>query len=330
MAQPVRKRLKPNEIVMKKISLIIGLFLAFAAGLGAQEAYSPTSTYLFSTKDGQDLYLDDYHATAGSETTLDGKTKPTIVFMFGGGFITGSRNEKYFMPWFKKLNDAGYRVISIDYRLGMKGVKTSGGMSSVKAFRHSAQIAAEDLFSATEYLIRNKGKLGIDTDNLVISGSSAGAIAVLEADWLLCNGRATDFLPDGFHYAGVMPFAGAIISVEGVPSYKVPPAPTAFFHGTDDKIVNYKKIHLLKWGLFGSDKLVKIFKKNGYTYNVFRYEGHSHEIASAFINSFPEQIRFLETNVIRGLSWTVDSSIDDPDIQAFDFPNNRKKLYSPD
>ena len=44
--------------------------------------------------------------------------------------------------------------------------------------------------------------------------------------------------------------------------------------------------------------------------------------------AFPEQIRFLETNVIRGQKRIVDSSIDDPDIQTFDLPSNRRKLYS--
>lgn len=316
---------------MNKIAIYFAWFCLFlASGLAAQETYKPSGTYLFSTKDGQELYMDDYLPSAGSATELDGKAKPAIVFMFGGGFITGTRNDKFYMPWFKMLNDEGYRVISIDYRLGMKGVKTSGGVSSVKAFRHSAQIAAEDLFSATEYLIANKDALRIDPANLVLSGSSAGAIAILEADWLLNNGKASDFLPEGFRYAGAMPFAGAIISVEGVPSYKTPPAPTAFFHGTDDRIVNYNKVHVLKWGLFGSHKLAKIFRKNGYVYNIYRYEGHSHEIASTFIRTFPEQIRFLETNVIRGQKRIVDSSIDDPDIQTFDLPSNRRKLYSSD
>ena len=302
------------------------IFLSFT--MVAQEAYQPTTTRLFATKDGQELYLDDYDATPGSATTLDGKSKPTIVFMFGGGFITGTRNDKFYMPWFKKLNDAGYEVVSIDYRLGMKGVKTSGGVSSAKAFRKAAQIAAEDLFSATAYLIDHGDELGIDPNNLVTSGSSAGAIAVLEADWLLNNGRASEWLPEGFRYAGVMPFAGAIISVEGTPSYKTPPAPTAFFHGTDDKIVNYKQIHILKWGIFGSHRLARIFRKNGYSYNILRYNDHSHEIASTFISTFPEQIRFLETNVIRGLNRIVDSEIDDPEIYKGDLPTTRKQLYN--
>ncbi|MBR4757133.1 MAG: alpha/beta hydrolase, partial [Bacteroidales bacterium] len=293
----------------------------------AQDDYLPTRTCLFSSKDGQDLYLDYYQATPGSETLLDGRQKPVIVFMFGGGFIVGTRNDKFYMPWFKMYNDAGYKVVSIDYRLGMKGVKTSGGVGSVKAFRHSAQIAAEDLFSATAWLIENKEVFGIEPGNIVISGSSAGAIVALEADWLLNNGRAADFLPEDFRYAGVMPFAGAIISVEGVPSYKTAPAPTAFFHGTDDKIVNYKQIHVLKWGMFGADRLARIFRKNGYTYNIYRYEGHSHEIASTFIKTFPEQIRFLEANVIRENARIVDSTIDDPEIPMNSGPSRRNQIY---
>lgn len=312
---------------MNRLTAILTAIL-LAVPLWAQEEYSPKDTRLFAIKDGQELYLDNYPPSENSQTELDGKQKPTIVFMFGGGFISGTRNDKFYKPWFKMLNDTGYRVVSIDYRLGMKGVKTSGGVASAKAFRHAAQIAAEDLFSATKYLIDNKDELGIDPANIVTSGSSAGAIAILEADWLLNNGKAGDFLPEGFRYAGVMPFAGAIISIEGTPSYKTPPAPTAFFHGTDDKIVNYKQFRILKWGIFGSHRLARIFRKNGYPYNILRYNDHSHEIASTFISTFPEQIRFLETNVIRGIDRIVDSSIDDPQIRRFEGPSNRKQLYN--
>jgi hypothetical protein len=76
--------------------------------------------------------------------------------------------------------------------------------------------------------------------------------------------------------------------------------------------------------------LAKIFKKNGYTYNIYRYDGHSHEIASTFISTFPEQIRFLETNVIRGMARIVDSTIDDPEVFKSSGPTNRRQLYSSD
>ena len=319
-----------NSFDMKKnLLLAFCASLILSAALDAQEVYSPSGTYRFAIKDGQELMLDEYAPAPGSRTSLDGKAKPTILFMFGGGFITGERSHPTYQEWFRMLNAEGYPVITIDYRLAMKGVKTKGGISSLKQFRNAVQVAAEDLFSAVKYIIGNKDVLHVDPYNMVLSGSSAGAITVLEADWLLCNGRATEELPGDFHFAGVMPFAGAIISTEGVPSYKKAPAPTAFFHGTDDKIVDYNQMQVFGKGIFGSSKLAKIFRKNGYTYNIFRYDGHSHEIASMFTQTFPEQIRFLETNVIRGLDRRLDATIDDPVIPAPEsWMSNRKQLYS--
>lgn len=308
-------------------ALASAAFLTCGIFASAQETYSPTGTYKFAVKDGQELCLDHYAPAAGSETAIDGHAKPTVLFAFGGGFKGGERNEKGYQKWFKMLNDEGYAVVSIDYRLGLKGVSIKKGLGQVRQFRNAAQLAAEDLLSAVKYLLDNGKAFGVDARNLVISGSSAGAIASLEADWLFCNGRSDEAFPEGFDFAGVMPFSGAIITMEGKPSYKKEPAPTAFFHGTADKVVNYKKIRLFGWGIFGSDALVRIFKKNGYTYNIFRYEGHGHEIAESMTQTFPEQLRFLETVVTRGVRRSIDSSIDDPEAPQPSGSKNRKELY---
>lgn len=304
--------------------------LSAAFNVDAQEKHSPDGTFLYASKDGQSLYLDEYAPSQGSETTLDGKDKPTIIYVFGGGFVNGSRDNAFDQAWFKMLNDEGYRVISIDYRLGLKGVKTKGGLSSVKLFYNAVRMASEDLFSATAYIIGNAETLKVNPKNLVICGSSAGAMTVLETDWMLSNGKASVELPDGFQYAGVMSFAGAILSRDGMPKYKNEPAPTAFFHGTNDKIVEYKKIHVLNWAFAGSDKLTKIFKKNGYTYNTLRYDGHTHEIASSMTDVFPEIIRFLETDVVKGEKRSIDSMIDDPAVRQPYGSGTRKELYSKD
>ncbi len=285
-------------------------------------------TYRFATKDGQDLLLDEYKAAPGSRTTVDGRAKPAIIWVFGGGFVNGERSEKNYLPWFKMLNDEGYTVLTIDYRLGMKGVRTKGGFSSVKQFYNAIQIAAEDLFSATKFIIENAGELDVDPNNLVVSGSSAGAITALQAEWMLCNGKATEDLPEDFNYAGLMSFSGSILSRKGMPEFAKSPAPTAFFHGTSDRIVNYGKIHFLNWAFAGTDKLVKIYRKNGYIYNAFRYNGHSHEIASSMQETFPEQIRFLETNVVKGVARVVDTTIDDPELPEPFRVTDRKGLYS--
>lgn len=314
---------------LKKLTAIAAIFTGILTTGNAkvQGTYSPTNTYQFAVKDGNRLFLDEYASSAGSETSLKGNAKPSIIFVFGGGFKGGERSHKDYLPWFKMLNDEGYTVLTIDYRLGMKGVKTKGGIGSVKQFYHSVRTACEDLFSATRYIIDNAETLKVNPDNLVICGSSAGAMTVLEAEWMLCNGKATEALPDGFRFAGVMSFSGAILSREGMPKYATAPAPTAFFHGTEDKVVNYGNLHVFNWVFAGTDKLVKIFRKNGYTYNAFRYLGHRHEIADSMVETFPDQIRFLETNITRKVARIVDSTIDDPEAPVPSGSANRKEMY---
>jgi predicted esterase len=316
--------------ILKKSAAVLAAALCLLSGgsLHAQETYKPAGTYRFAVKDGTELFLDEYPASAGSVTSVDGKAKPAIVFVFGGGFFSGQRSAKSYLKWFKMLNDEGYTLLTIDYRLGLKGVKTKGGLGSVKQFYHAVTIASEDLFSAVKYIIDNAATLDVDPDNLVISGSSAGAMTVLQSDWLLSNGKATEALPEGFRFAGVMSFSGAILSREGMPGYSQTPSPTAFFHGTADKVVNYKKMKVFNWAFAGSDKLVKIFKKNGYTYNIYRYQDHTHEIADAMAETFADQIRFLETNVTGKVARNVDCTIDDPQIPEPQGSANRKELYS--
>ena len=112
-----------------------------------------------------------------------------------------------------------------------------------------------------------------------------------------------------------------------MPKYAQTPAPTAFFHGTADKVVNYKKIRVFNWVFAGTNQLVRIFKRNGYTYNAYRYQGHTHEIADSMVETFPDQIRFLETNITRKVARTVDSTIDDPEAPAPSGSANRKEMY---
>ena len=76
----------------------------------------------------------------------------------------------------------------------------------------------------------------------------------------------------------------------------------------------------------GSKPLADIYAKNAYNYNIYRYEGNQHEIASSFVRSFPEQLRFLETNVMKGEKRIVDVSVSDPSIKVWNV-NSTKELY---
>lgn len=312
---------------MKKIFAIIALLTA-AAAVSAQEAQiAPDGTYVFEKRDTCDLFMDVYNPAKGSETTLAGKTKPTIVFMFGGGFITGTRDDKSYNSWFRMLTENGYRVISIDYRLGLKG-SSKVGIAQVNILDKAIHMAVEDLFSATVFMLDNAEQLGVERDNIVISGSSAGAITVMQAEYEIANRTSyASVLPEGFNYAGVMSFAGAILSRKGKVKYETAPCPTMMLHGTADKIVPYRQIALFNLGFFGGGKLVERFKKFGYGYNMYHFIDYGHEIASSMRTTFDLQLDFLEENVIQGKKRIIEAWISDPDVWKGSALKSRKDIY---
>ena len=285
------------------------------------------ATYLFVERDTCSLYLDLYNPLKGSELTFNGKEKPTIVFMFGGGFVGGRRNDPGYQAWFRQLNGLGYKVVSIDYRLGLKGADKVG-VAQVNLLDKAIHMAVEDLFSATEFMIENAEQLGIDPDNIVISGSSAGAISVMQAEYELANRtKWARNLPEDFRYAGVMSFAGAILSREGKLDYKTAPAPTLMLHGTADKVVPYKQIKLFNLGFFGGGKIVRRFEKFGFNYNMYHYLGNGHVIANVMRKTLDLQTMFLERNVMMKDARIIEAEISDPLIKDKGV-KSRKELYS--
>ena len=315
---------------MKRIIFSI-MTLITAAGLVAEAAepiITPDGTYIFEKRDTCDLFLDIYNPAEGSQTSIEGIEKPTILFMFGGGFIRGTRNDESYLPWFKAMTEDGYRIISIDYRLGLKG-SDKVGVAQVGALDKAIHMGVEDLYSATNFLNENAAELGINPSNIVIAGSSAGAIIAMQAEYEICNGTSwTSVLPEGFRYAGVMSFSGAILSREGKVDYRLhSPAPTLMMHGTSDELVPYDQIAILHLGFFGGGKLVDRFQKFGYNYNMYHFIDYGHEIAESMSTTMDLQKRFLETNVMKGKKRIVEAWISDPDVYKGSGPQSRKELY---
>ena len=292
-----------------------------------EQSLTPDGTYLFVKRDTCDLFLDVYQPAEGSSTMAFGVEKPTVIFMFGGGFIFGNRDEEGYKKWFRQLTENGYRVISIDYRLGLKG-SDMVGVAQVNILDKAIHMAVEDLFSATNFIIDNAEQLGVQPDNIVISGSSAGAISVMQAEYEIANKTAwASVLPEGFNYAGVMSFSGAILSRKGNVDYKTAPCPTLMLHGTADKLVTYKQIKFFNIGFFGGGKLVKRFKKYGLNYNMYHFVDYGHEIAASMETTVDLQIDFMETNVMQKKMRIVEAWVSDPDVFKGSGPQSRKELY---
>ncbi|SFK66241.1 alpha/beta hydrolase [Proteiniphilum acetatigenes] len=259
-------------------------------------------TRLYAEKTGQELRMDIYKSDS---TTL--QPQPCLLFVFGGGFKNGERAAELYHPFFNYFVKKGFTVVSIDYRLGMKDQKAPG-VFNTKPLRNAIAMAVDDLYSATNYLLENARELHIDPSLIIISGSSAGAITVLQADYEnRDNHPSADVLPDDFRYAGVISFAGAIFSTEGVPSYTQPPAPTLFFHGTADRLVPYDKTRFFNLGMFGSKPLAKKFRSERYPYMFYSIEDIGHEVSEYPMQEFlPEIDRFISDYVFNGKQWMTD------------------------
>lgn len=315
---------------MKTSKSLISMMSAAAFAItsaAAEDLIVPDGTYLYEKRDTCDLFLDVYNPASGSTTIHDGKEKPTIIFMFGGGFIQGRRDDESYDRWFKMLTDNGYRVISIDYRLGLKG-SAKVGVAQVNVLDKAIHMAVEDLFSATNFIIDNSEQLGTDPANLVISGSSAGAISIMQAEYEICNRTAcASVLPDGFNYAGAMSFSGAILSREGLVDFTTEPCPILMLHGTSDRLVPYNQIKVFNLGFFGGGKLVERFKKFGFNFNMYHFMDYGHEIAGSMDTTFDLQTDFIETNILEGKKRIIEAWVSDPDVWKGAGPQSRKDLY---
>ena len=312
---------------MKRFITLLSASLIIGMAASAQNTITPDGTYMYVQRDTCDLFMDVYDPAAGSRTSLDGIEKPTIIFMFGGGFIRGTRDDESYNGWFRTMTENGYRVISIDYRLGLKG-SNKVGIAQVNVLDKAIHMAVEDLFSATDFIIENAEQLGVNPANIVISGSSAGAITVMQAEYEIANRTSwASALPAGFNYAGVMSFSGAILSREGKVDFKNTPCPVMMLHGTSDELVPYDQIKVFNLGFFGGGKLVERFQKYGLNYNMYHFIDYGHEIAGSMGTTTDLQFKFLENNVMKGKRRIVEAWIDDPDVWKGSGPQSRKELY---
>ena len=202
------------------------------------------TTVEFVVRDANPILMDIYQF---KDLKTEGR-RPVFIYSFGGAWAMGSRVDALCNPLYDHLCEKGWVCVAIDYRLGAARGRDGKPLitppEGYNSFQYAIDIGVEDLYAATAWLIRHADEYNIDPGKIVISGSSAGAINSMNAEYYLCNGHrlAKENLPADFNYAGVIPMAGAVyLTGEGDTELRwgKTPCPMCFFHGSADPTVTF-------------------------------------------------------------------------------------------
>ena len=301
--------------MMKKL-----LFLTTLCFLGILFAKAQTkTTYPFVERDST-LYL-DVHKPAVARAD-----KASVLAVFGGGFVVGKRDDKYQTALADSLVKRGFTVISIDYRLGLKDQakleEYKGFFNIDNLFQYCIEIATEDCAEAVNWVVTHAEEIDIDPSKITLTGSSAGAITVLQLDYCRANGLPqASALPEGWKPAAVIPYAGGIMCRKRDLKYDTDPAPTMLMHGTKDKIVNFKGFGLpFSPKLYGSKTLDRRMKKQDIPHWFIRFEGIGHEVASWFPGSVDLFCAFVD-QTLAGRITGLDATMTDSELQPTQWTN---------
>jgi para-nitrobenzyl esterase len=226
---------------------------------------------------------------------------PLLIYVYGGGFSGGKRNDDNTVDFAKNMASRGYAVASISYRLTMKelgfGCETKA-QDKVNAFN----TVSKDISSAVNYLIKKKKKLKINIGKIVLIGSSAGAETVLNLVYVQKN----TMLPKDFKFAGIISMAGAITSLDYVT--KESAIPTQLFQGIADELVPYntaphhycKKTDIGYLLLHGSKVIANKLKKIAQPFYLYTIEKGDHSWSERpMFQGIPETIDFLYFDVLQ-------------------------------
>lgn len=125
---------------------------------------TPTNTVqteTFAVIDGQALKLDVYEPTAATN-----EARPAIVVVHGGSWSGGGRSD--FPQWNAWLNEQGYVIFDIDYRL---------------APQPNWQTATGDVKCAVGWVKQHAAEYNIDPERVALMGRSAGGHLALLAGY---------------------------------------------------------------------------------------------------------------------------------------------------
>lgn len=273
--------------------ILTWLLSVIAVSIGFGQSKIDKETLVYATKDGKELRIDKY-VDNGVQSIAK---RPVMIYVHGGGFAMGSSKNALQIKYNKHFAAQGFVSISINYRLGLAGIQKP----DMGAINKAVMMSSEDLLDATAFIISKAKEWNIDTEKILISGGSAGAIACLNAVYAICSqDKSAKKLPNDFNYAGVISHAGNVIVQQDTLNWKKTPCPMLLMHGSVDMQVNFNSAKVEKTLFAGSNYLHKQFEKMNVAHWLYEEVGADHIVALKPLQyNFGEIDSFIEKFVMQ-------------------------------
>ena len=107
----------------------------------------------------------------------DGKKRPIMVWLHGGGYVTGSGSSNGYDG--SRLAERGdVVVVTLNHRLNALGYSYLGGLTDDPKYADSGNLGSLDIVKALEWVRDHADAIGGDAGNVTIFGESGGAAKV--------------------------------------------------------------------------------------------------------------------------------------------------------
>lgn len=157
-------------------------------GIRSSMSYGPVAPLITPTSSVQDESEFVYHHDLGytSEDCMrlnvwtpgihDGKKRPVMFWIHGGGYTAGSSQELPSYDGESVSRKGDVVVVSINHRLNVLGFLDLSAYG--EKFKYSANVSMLDIRTALEWVKTNAASFGGDPDNVTIFGQSGGGAKV--------------------------------------------------------------------------------------------------------------------------------------------------------
>ncbi|MEL6255793.1 MAG: alpha/beta hydrolase [Bacteroidota bacterium] len=289
-----------NEVpiiqAMATYNVLVEKDIVYGEGLSHETINSATTTS-FPLK--LDIYLPDNEV----------KSRPAFLFIHGGGFTGGSKEQAQIIDWANFYASRGWVFISVDYRLRddkgtipQEWLDYSSNLLNEQVSQFLAIYPAQrDAKAALRWLMANADMYNINTDYLTVGGGSAGAITAITAG----ISDAEDFrdeislsqdpslsstnLDQTYQVKTIVDLWGSAVALEsheaifGSQQFDANDPPLFIVHGTEDPTVPFS----------AAEDLKAIYESNGIPLAYYPIQGGGHGVWGARVeNKTLEELAF--------------------------------------